>query len=356
MINNQSQVDVSHPVDMSVDRVAAGLEIITPKVTTQEILTQLISSSHEADLTIQIDPDNHIIFKSKDASGSAIVFDSYGNATFSGTLVADKIKANHIEGLDILTNNLTTLNLNVASLEAQVKVASPSGQVAGAATDIVASVGMANLLKNGLNVDGSATISADLQVNGSTLINGVLNVIDTLTSTNAIFGKLADFMGSVIFHGDVSFLGRPMFNTDTAGTIVIAKGSDHADVNFTKEYEYTPVVSTSMSFNDLPIPDGATKIDDTHYKMPDGTVKSLDDDRRNMENQIFGGSYSYIITRKTTKGFTITLNKSAASDLTFSWVALAISGNNTASNNQLPLSQNPIPSATPVATISAQLP
>ncbi len=356
LINNQSQVDVSHPVDMSVDRVAAGLEVITPKVTTQEILTHIITSSHDNDLTVQIDQGKNIIFRSKDASGSAIVFDSYGNATFSGTLVADKIKANHIEGLDILTNDLTSLNLNVASLEARVNEATQSGQVAGAETASIAPPDIANLFKNGLNIEGSATIAADLQVNGSTLISGVLNVIDTLTSTNAIFGKLADFMGSVIFHGDVSFLGRPTFNTDTAGTIVIAKGSDHADVNFTKEYANTPVVSTSMSFNDLPIPDGASKIDDTHYKMPDGTVRSLDDDRRNMENQILSAGYFYIISRKTTKGFSIRLNKSASSDLAFSWIALATNGSNTASNNQSPFPQNPIPTATPVATISAQLP
>jgi hypothetical protein len=153
-----------------------------------------------------------------------------------------------------------------------------------------------------INVDGIATVSASLRVKGNTLVEGILNVVDTVISQNTIVNQLATFFGDVVFKGNVNFEGRPTFNSDVAGLAVIDKGNDFVEVKFNNEYENIPIVTATISLN----------------KDADNQAQ------KNLEEDILKGNFSYIITRKTTKGFIIRLNKEAISDITFSWVAISV--------------------------------
>jgi len=63
-------------------------------------------------LTLKLKEDGNFIIAGigSDASSSAkpvVTFDSFGNATFAGIITADKVKANQIEGLEIITGKIT---------------------------------------------------------------------------------------------------------------------------------------------------------------------------------------------------------------------------------------------------------
>jgi hypothetical protein len=80
--------------EITTDRMMAGLEIITPKVTTQELATDTIQPSLTNRLSVQLGPDGEIIFGEAGKTTSRI--DALGNATFSGIVTAK----NHPRGVD----------------------------------------------------------------------------------------------------------------------------------------------------------------------------------------------------------------------------------------------------------------
>lgn len=63
----------------------------------------------------------------------------------------------------------------------------------------------------------------------------------------AIYNTTAEFFNNVIFHSDVVFLGRPIFNQDTAGFAYIGSGQNEVLVNFDKEYVSVPVVTANVN-------------------------------------------------------------------------------------------------------------
>lgn len=219
-------------------------------------------------------------------------------------ITARKIKAESIEGLEIYTNKLSGLDENLASLEAKVALLKEASSEAQ--REQITQDSKRQLLVNGLDVEGSATVSANLHVWGSGIFDGILNVLDSITTPNLIVGRWADFIGTVIFRSDVNFIGRPTFNKDTAGYAVIKKDAKTVTIVFEKEYKTTPVVNTTLTMNEV--------------KKDDGTV----DNSTEREQNLFDQSYTYYIARTSTKGFTIVLNKSATDDVHFSWVAFAV--------------------------------
>ena len=105
-----------------------------------------------------------------------------------------------------------------------------------------------------------------------------------------LFKNLVEFFGQVIFHADVTFLGRPTFNKDTAGHAIIKAGDNEVIVTFEKEYAQNPVVTASI----------------------------------NLENNIKSDEIpQYAVYDVSTKGFKIKLSNATASDLKFSWIALS---------------------------------
>lgn len=223
------------------------------------------------------------------------------NLTVTGTLTADKIRANQIEGLDVVVNNLTAQKATIQNVEITPATAS------------------ATLSMNSLDVLGMATVSADIRVKGNGLVEGILSVIDTVMTKNLIVSSVSDFFGNVIFHTDVNFQGRPTFNSDSGGFAVIKQGAQSVDVKFDKEYVTTPVVTANITLS--------TNNDATESAILTTT--------------------SYAIVNRTTKGFTIKLNAPAIEDIPFSWSAVSIKDAKT-SVGDTPVT--PVPTFTPIPT------
>lgn len=198
-------------------------------------------------------------------------------------LIAKRIKVESIEGLDDVIARIRQL----AETKQSMEIATPSAM---ARNDI--------LLLNGLFVDGLATVSANLRVKNNTLIEGILNVVDTVMSKNLVINGLATFFGDTLFKGNVVFVGHAAFSKDMVGTAVIKKDSTSIEVKFAKEYDQVPGVNVTISLEATP----------------------------ELEQQVFANDLKYLVTNKTTKGFTILLNKPATTDIAFSWMALGVDG------------------------------
>jgi hypothetical protein len=247
------------------DRLIAGLEIITPSITTTTLTAD--------------------------------------------TITAKTIHADKIEGLEIYTNKLGSLADAVASL--QSLAGSSQSAVLGVATSDATLVPdntsppvslSSQLNLSSLTVDGLATISADLSVKGNGFIQGALNILDSLTTKNLLVSQFAYFISDVVFKGNVRFNSPPTFNSDTAGFAVIKKNLDSVQIVFDQEYVNMPVVTASIALDETG--DSASQ--------------------KTLEDQILNGNISYVITQRTAKGFLIRLSKPAAEDVNFSWVALSV--------------------------------
>jgi hypothetical protein len=166
-----------------------------------------------------------------------------------------------------------------------------------------------------------ATISADLKVGGNGLIQGALNILDSLTTKNLLVSQFAYFISDVVFKGNVRFNSPPTFNSDTAGFAVIKKDSYTVQVSFAQEYTDAPVVTASIALN----------------KLGDDVVQ------KQLEDTVLNGNLSFVLTQRTTKGFLIKLNKSAPEDINFSWIALSVKDAKVSGLDSLPVV---IPTAT----------
>jgi hypothetical protein len=131
------------------------------------------------------------------------------------------------------------------------------------------------------DISDTATGSADLTNTGNTLETNLIGYVSGIVTS--LFNKTVAFFGDVLFHGDVSILGRATFNSDSGGFAVINAGSLAVEVTFDKEYQNIPVITAS----------------------PDTAVL-------------------YSITDVSTKGFKITVTQIETHDIKFSWIATAI--------------------------------
>jgi hypothetical protein len=287
-------------------RKIEGLESITaPKVVAENVELEKIQAKSQ-EVSLNLTADGKFIIADEEGS-PAITFDSEGNGTFKGTITADKIKANQIEGLEILTGRITALENSTASESAVLGTETADETATDSAT------ASSELVLSSLSVDGlarlndvsarQATVSADLRVKGNGLIEGVLNVIDTLMAKNVMVSGVADFFSQVIFRGDVEFRGQPTFNKDTAGTIIVKKDTQEIEVKFEKEYASTPIINVNITLD---------KIEDEAMQ-------------KELEEAILNGNIKYIVTQRTTKGFVIKLNKAIDRDIPFSWTAILVS-------------------------------
>jgi hypothetical protein len=257
--------------ELLTDRVVAGLEMITPKLTAEEIFVKKIGA----------------------LSGEELVFEASAGARFLGGVTADWIKAKKIEGLEVLSEKFSFLEDQVASLSGGLVAVTPT------ATPVEAL---------------DLTVLGDLIANGSLLAKGPTTFTD-----------------EVVFKKNALFENGPIFGKDTVGFAVIGRGNNRVDIVFDSEYLVSPMVSVNMAFSDLKRPDGSA----------DEEANSL------LEKRVLGENYTYVVTRKTTKGFTIMLNKQALDDIAFSWIALTAKEPRTFSNI-LDRLDSMVPSATPV--------
>ncbi len=333
---------------VSAERVNAkhieGLEI-----TAGTLALDKIQARSGEDFALQLTANGKFIVK--DETGApAITFDSEGNGTFKGTITADKIKANQIEGLEFIiretAQNLTinssgetsasssaevagsdSLNARISNLESNINLLNSlfasNSYVLGASSSAQPTVSIPNgglLSSDGLSVNGNATVSADLRVKGNGLFEGMFSVVDTLTTKNFIANGISDFFDQVIFHKDVIFAVSPTFNKDTAGNIVIPKDADRVEVKFDKEYQSAPIINATLVSETL-TDDSFAKLKSDGICDPNQDIAACQDKQ---DRAILDSSNPFIITNRSTKGFVIFLKNKASLDMTFSWNALLV--------------------------------
>ena len=137
---------------------------------------------------------------------------------------------------------------------------------------------------------------------------------------NLMVSGIADFFSTVVFHKDVTFAGRPTFNKDTAGYVLIKKDSDRVEVKFDKEYDAEPIINASLVSDKL--------TEEQFGKLKESGTCSSDQDitvcQEKMDKTLLDQDNRFIITKRTAKGFVITLKNKATVDMKFSWNALSI--------------------------------
>ncbi len=164
-------------------------------------------------------------------------------------------------------------------------------------------------------IDPTTVQTINLKVTGALTVGGPAEF-----KGPAIFRLVAEFFDNVIFHSDVIFEGRPTFNKDTAGFATIHAGQQEVTITFDKEYADTPVTNATAVTPQLTDEQFQSKVADEECLLEDGKdvcQQKLDDD-------YLGDAINFIITKKSTTGFTIRLSAIADKDLTFNWTALAV--------------------------------
>jgi len=268
----------SYSSNISTDRIAAGLEVITPSVVAQKISADNITTSTDTDLSINLKDGK--LMKILNANGeTAVSFDAQGNAAFVGELTVKKATI-----MDLNAPIIVTLTDGLAALTTRVQALEDLNQ---------------NVLSQLNSMNASIAVLND-QVQ-ALQIAGNQNSIDGLAITNVTANGLI-VNGSLVINSDAEFFGTPYFTADTAGFATIKSGTDKVEVTFDREYISQPIVSANITINDQP--------DNAIY---DSAVSAL-----------LQKGYSYVVAKKSIKGFTIYLNKAAEEDVPFSWIALAV--------------------------------
>lgn len=319
--NNQAQstvLDIDYIRSWQDDNVPAGLSVDN------------FSDSQQEESANGIVNDNPEATPLEQAEASVALENANNSALDSHAVLSLESLST---GLDLLTYKVDGLDEKIASLSAKLlgletqTVATSSSDISAtesAITELSPTVTpvSTNSLSMNLSVDGLATVSADLRVKGNGLVEGILNVIDTLTTQNLIVNKLADFFGNVVFHSDVIFAGRSTFNKDTAGQVTVAKDSDKATVNFEREYASNPIVNATLVSEKL-TPEKFGKLKDDGTCDPGQDIVSC---QEKVDRILLDLNNPFIITNPTSKGFEILLKNKAGIDTTFSWNALQVSG------------------------------
>jgi hypothetical protein len=233
-------------------------------------------------------------------------------ALYADQIFAKSIKADSIEGLSIWTDQLQSLSEKYAGIE----VAQSASNARGAGTTVASeqkafSVALKNISTDAITVQLDGSILGKLSVGGALRIGG-----DAQFDGDTVFSKLATFLSDTLFKGKVVFEQVPTFSSNTAGFAVIAEGAQSVTVNFDEAYVKQPIITVSLTNNESPLLEGADK-------SLQNDIQAVEDD---FTSSYFESDIKYIVTKKSAHGFTIVLNKHAPRELSFSWVAIAVSG------------------------------
>ncbi|MDP3696622.1 MAG: hypothetical protein Q8R55_01160, partial [Candidatus Taylorbacteria bacterium] len=365
--------------DLNVDTLAAGLEIISPEVYTQNLFVDSINTLSGKDLVLNLSSGGSFIIN--DSQNNPVVsFDNNGNAIFAGEITAGKINADTISGLDLITDQMSLLSGQVANLSTsnssiQLDQATILGTLRSAGGLVVEGesqfIGLASfnelkafkIIADNIDSPILTIINGQIAVLSSkdagfedkfAMINEQLSTLADSTSSllasefdpqnNLALGAGLSVEGSVIFNGrltvdsigsagelvlfnsDVEFFGRPIFNADTGGFAVIHEGQQRVDIAFEKEYLELPVINVTM------------KLGSSSF-----TAEEL------LEQNI-----KYVVEQKDGGGFSILLNQPALQDISFGWTAIAVKNPKTFfSIKTVELTPTPSTSSEPTPTASA---
>ncbi len=346
-MNNQSTQAGS---ELILDRLAVGVEIITPKVVANELEVNTISTSTSGDIGLVLGSDGKFIVSSGDTQNTnpAITFDALGNATFAGKVTAGEIEVSNLAGIQSITDQINQLSegqvaftltsqvintLSSALTIAQADISKLNQDLEALESSVTGLVASGDDLESRINLvetffatdeSGNPTgiVTVGLSVNGNGKFTG-----QTEFDGLSFFSNTTSFTGGVTFAGQTEFVVPPLYNKDSAGYALIKQGDRRAQITFDKPYIATPVVNTSVTFEE-------EDLDDTE------TATFFADDIR------------FIVMGKNQDGFTIVLNKPATRDIRFSWNALSVKDPNIFESvfEGLTIEQTPEPEPEPEPT------
>jgi hypothetical protein len=157
---------------------------------------------------------------------------------------------------------------------------------------------------------------------------------------------MVQFIQRVVFKGDVQFEQSVVFNSDTAGYAVIKKGSRSVDVAFGKELPNKPILTASISFDQLNNEDFMSLVSQGDCSL----TMTQDECLSYVTQTILNSRVSYLITHSTSKGFMLVLNENAPIDIRFAWNAVQVRDpkSSLSGSTSLNISPSPVPSVTAV--------
>jgi hypothetical protein len=281
---DQLTVDLS---EIYTDRIMAGLEVITPRILADEINTNIIKPA-DRDVTVVLKDGKFRIGESP--LSSSIIFDRDGNASFSGTLTADKVKAGDIELAEGLSLSEEIENKYTAAVfEFDSKIATISARLEQ----------MNSWNLNPFTASGSSelTIIDNLVIGGSTTL-AELSVVDRIAIGDSLFieGSSINTIGTALeiqplAQGDVKFMGGKIV-FDTQGN---AKFEGKV---LGKSAKFEELETGKISLNKFPV----EQISDTKItsSASAGLIKiNADFDFVEMENPLITGETLIYLTPKS---------------------------------------------------------
>ncbi|MBP7927544.1 hypothetical protein KAZ57_00130 [Patescibacteria group bacterium] len=182
-------------------------------------------------------------------------------------LIAKKIKADEIQGLEMYTDRVSSLQDLYTQLNKE----------------------MTNI------VDSSTSPATNLKLSDIELSNGLVVLGKADFRAESIFSGLVSYLKKVVFKDTVEFETAPTFSADTAGFTKIKEGDTQVDISFDKAYAEDPIVQVSL----LP------------------SKERLEDDAHDI------WKIQYVIADVDSKGFTIRLKEPIDFDVSFSWIAIS---------------------------------
>jgi hypothetical protein len=143
--------------------------------------------------------------------------------------------------------------------------------------------------------------------------------LEILTPKLIASGLSVDSIGAlhdvIALTSDMQFIGRPYFNSDTAGFAEIKQGAQSVNITFASPYLTQPVIAANLT-NDAD-PSAKTITDSAQLQV-------LEDIQQQQAQAMFSSNIQFAVINKNENGFTIYLNKPATQNLEFSWIALAV--------------------------------
>ncbi len=243
------------------DRIAAGVEILTPTLVADTISVAQLSGGVDDNIALVLNNGTFAVRKTKEET-PVMTLDALGNAVFNGKITASEIEATKINGFDALVARITALE---TLLQAN-------------AFDALTSVTTQNF-----KATGTSAFEGEAQFKGL-----------------SFFTNTTTFNSDVLFSAPVEFTLPPIFNKDTAGFALIREGDRRVRVVFDQPYVATPVINTTVTF------DATDNFDDA------------------AADSFFMQDVRHVVVEKDQTGFTILLNKTAPRTIRFSWVALGV--------------------------------
>ncbi len=298
-VREQSVTASSTKSDLFADRLAAELEIVTPKITARDLIVDTITAgkitaNEISGLDALFATTTAIVGQVEALSASALALKNE-NGEIKQTIEMIRAEdAGMEEKLNLTSQTISALTMEVEELKNRLAVVTSYFD---------------------FNFTDALKVIKGLRVDGLTVLDGGLRV-DSIGAISTQIALLSDTL----------FIGRPYFNNDTGGFALIPAGATYVDVVFEKEYLEQPVVNATVSLEEL-------------ERGSDGGVDTEIIERLK-EVKLLGSDIKYIVSKKSVKGFRISLNKPLDEDLRFSWIALAVKDAKTfSSKEEIPTSE-----------------